>query len=103
MSRWKDTCILISASNTHQDSRGAWVYGEQKETHVFCNRFSMSLTQSANALDMGLRDTCRIQVRSCDYDGQDKARFLGKEYEIVDVATTGENTTLTLGHRIGNL
>lgn len=102
MSLYNDTVTLVGSGESYQDDMGAWHYGEPVQSEVFCNRFSLSLAQNAAALDMGLRDTIQLQVRTIDYAGQDKAIYDGTEYEVSYVSVHGDKTTITIGHKIGD-
>lgn len=102
MSRWNDEVTLVSSPEPYQDEVGSWHSGEAQESTVFCNRYAVSLSQNATALDLGLRDTVQVQVRTVDYSDQDQAIYRGKTYEISYVSCHGDNTTLTLGHKIGD-
>lgn len=102
MSRWNDELTLLGADNAYQDATGAWHEGERTRTEVFCNRFTMSLTSSATAVDMGLRDAVQVQVHTVDYDGQDQCEYHGEELDVTYVQRAGDMTTLTLGRKVGS-
>jgi hypothetical protein len=62
----------------------------------------MGLTQAASVIDMGLRVSAQVQVRACDYDGQDQARYHGEELEVTYVSGGGEYRYLTLARKVGD-
>lgn len=102
MTRWNDTCELISSPERHQDAEGNWVQGPQEATEVFCNRYSVGGSTWASVVDAGLRADAEVQVRSADYAGQDEVRYRGVEYDVTRVQDSGEFTRLTLGRRLSN-
>ena len=102
MSRWNDSIILLGAPRSYQDEAGAWHEGRREPTEVFCNPRTMGLTQAASVIDMGLRVSAQVQVRACDYDGQDQARYHGEELEVTYVSGGGEYRYLTLARKVGD-
>lgn len=102
MSRWNDTITLLSPANAYQDAAGAWHEGKRPPTEVFCNPRTMGLTQAASVIDMGLRVSAQVQVRACDYDGQDQALYHGQELEVTYVSGGGEYRYLTLARKVGD-
>ena len=112
MSRYNDTITLLSPSERYQDAGGSWHEGERKETTVFCNRFSLGLSATSAALDMGLRATAQVQVRAVDYDGQDQCYYpartsadedmTGRELDVTHATQGGDFVVLTLGRKLGN-
>lgn len=102
MTRWNDTITLLSVPSPYQDAGGAWHDGKREPKELFCNRLTMSLSQTASALDLGMRDVLQVQVRTVDYDGEDQAQYDGKTLEVTYAARRGDTTTLTLGRKIGD-
>ena len=102
MSRWNDSIILLGAPRSYQDEAGAWHEGRREPTEVFCNPRTLGLTQAASVVDLGLRVSAQVQVRACDYDGQDQARYHGQELEVTYVSGGGEYRYLTLARKVGD-
>ena len=102
MSRWNDSIVLLSSPASYQDEAGAWHEGARVPTEVFCNPRTLGLTQAASVVDLGLRVSAQVQVRACDYDGQDQARYHGQELEVTYVSGGGEYRYLTLARKVGD-
>jgi hypothetical protein len=102
VSRWNDSIILLSSPASYQDEAGAWHEGTRVATEVFCNPRTLGLTQAASVVDLGLRVSAQVQVRACDYDGQDQARYHGQELEVTYVSGGGEYRYLTLARKVGD-
>lgn len=98
--RWADTVDLISAELT-QDAEGNQRESERSAT-AFCNRYAFGASSYMAAKAAGLHADARIQLRTCDYAGQQKAVFDGTEYDIEDVSQNGDVTLLTLARRASN-
>lgn len=75
---------------------------EEVQRNVMVNVFNHSGDASLAARAQGLRLEAVIQVRSCDYQGEQRCLFKGKEYEIESPVDTGEFTRLTLVRRLNN-
>lgn len=102
MTRWNDTCLLLSHPERTQDAEGNWVQGEQFRKPVFCNRYTMGSATWASAVDAGLRADAELQLRSVDYEGEDEVIYHGREYDVTRVSDSGEFCRLTLGRRLSN-
>lgn len=70
---------------------------------VMVNVFNHSGDASLAARAQGLRLEAVIQLRSCDYDGEQRCVFRDNEYEIESPIDTGEFTRLTLVRRLPNV
>lgn len=81
---------------------GSPVETKGNEATAFANRFSIGSSTWAAGLSMGLKGECELQLRTCDYAGQQRCDIDGKEYEVEDVNNTGEFTRLLLRRRLGN-
>lgn len=99
--RWDKVAELYKAS-TSRDTEGN--HFEYKANHVvvFANARNMGLEAWAAARNLGLHADASIQVRSFEYDGQNRCVVDGVEYEIERAYDTGEYTTLTLKRRLRN-
>jgi hypothetical protein len=102
VSRWNDSIILLSSPHSYQDEAGAWHEGLRAGNEVFCNPRTMGLTQAASVVDLGLRVSAQVQVRACDYDGQDQVYYHGQELEVTYGSGGGEYRYLTLARKVGD-
>lgn len=115
MSRWNRVVTLLTPAERYQDEEGGWHYGEPERRVVFCNEYTigvmaMSHLRSSDVrmsnqnepIDVGMRNEHMIQLRSVDYQGEDRCEFEGKEYEVLYSTGAGEMRMLTIGQRIGN-
>lgn len=69
---------------------------------VMVNVFSHSGDAVLAARAQGLRLEAVIQLRSCDYDNEQRCIFRGNTYEIESPIDSGEFTRLTLVRRLNN-
>lgn len=98
--RFNSECTLVTLA-VSQDAEGNQSY-EREETELFCNEYSVSTSSFMAAQAAGLHADAEIEVRSCDYEGQELAVLNGTEYNIERVENTGEFTRLTLAERLTN-
>lgn len=98
--RFNSQATLLSIS-TSFDEYGSPVE-VQKEREVMVNVFNHSGDASLAARAQGLRLEAVLQLRSCDYHGEERCIFRDKEYEIETPNNTGEFTRLTLVRRLNN-
>lgn len=116
MSRWNRTVILLTPSEAYQDDEGGWHYGEPTERLVFCNEYTIGImamshlrssevrmANSEEPVDVGIRNEHMLQMRSIEYNGEDRCIYEGEEYEILYSTGAGEMRMLTIGQRIGNV
>lgn len=102
MARWNETVGLLSSPERYQDDEGIWHDGKQKPREVMCNRIRVGGSTWANAKAAGLKADARIQIRSCDYNGEAEVIFDGLEMDVEGVSDAGEFVTLTLGRKASN-
>lgn len=97
--RWNSTCTLIS-TQWGFDAAGNPVE-ERTEAAAFCNRFTVGATAQVAARTAGLHRDAEVQLRACDYDGQEALRIDGDpdEYTVEDVSESGDFVRLTLARR----
>lgn len=98
--RWADTVDLVTSELT-QDAEGNQTETERTDT-AFCNRYAFGATSYMAAKAAGLHADARVQLRTCDYAGQQKAVLDGTEYDVEDVSQNGDVTLLTLARRASN-
>lgn len=113
--RWNRTVTLLSPVEKYQDEEGGWHYGEPRKREIFCNEYTIGVmvmshlrssdVRMANAtepVDVGIRNEHMLQVRSLDYESEDRCIYEGEEYEILYSTGSGETRLLTIGQRIGS-
>ena len=113
--RWNKTVTLLSATEKWQDEAGLWHEGKRTERTVFCNEYTIGVVAMANLrssviravsssepVDVGLRNEHMLEVRTVDYQHEDKVFYEGEEYEVLYVSGSGETRLLTIGQRIGD-
>lgn len=98
--RWTDTVTLVSHELT-QDEWGAWHEGEATEREVFCNRRTLGARRRSEAADVGMRAVAEVEIRTCDYEGETEAVYLGETYDA-EPSVSGDFTYLTLGRRLAD-
>ena len=98
--RFNSQATLLNVS-TSFDENGSPVETTEKRD-VMVNVFNHSGDASLAARAQGLRLEAVIQLRSCDYHGEERCIFREKEYEVEAPNNTGEFTRLTLVRRLNN-
>ena len=115
MARWNRTVTLLTPTEMYQDEEGGWHYGEPEKREIFCNEYTigimvMSHLRSSEVrmdndnepVDVGIRNEHMLQIRSVDYNSEDRCIYEGEEYEILYSTGSGDMRLLTIGQRIGN-
>lgn len=100
--RWSEAITLLGQPRLTQDSSGNVIEAEPERRDVFCNQYTLGADAWATAVDIGLRADASVQVRSCDYNGEDEAIYHDVEYDIERVTASGEFTLLQLGRHVSN-
>jgi len=67
---------------------------------VFVNPMRVGSQSWAAARSAGLHADAQVQLRSCDYAGEQEVTIDGVPYDVERVADRGEFTTLTLARRV---
>lgn len=114
--RWNRTITLLSPVERYQDDEGSWHEGERTSREVFCNEMTIGtmaqahlrssdvrLENSVEPVDRGLHHEHMVQLRSIEYQGEDKCIFDGEEYEVIYITGSGEMKLLTIAQRLGNI
>ena len=70
---------------------------------VFANEMTIGFSAWNAARSNGLHADASIQMRTCDYNGEQSVTMRGVPYEVERVQSSGEYTTLTLKRRIANV
>ena len=96
--RFSETITLRSVSvEIGDDGRSATVAAD---TEAFFNRYTMGLQNRLAASSEGLKGVVEGQVRSSDYEGQERAVLGGREYLVQSAEDSGEFCRLTLAERL---
>lgn len=98
--RFNSQITLVSVDLIQQPN-GSFKEVETK-TDVFANRRSIGASTWAAERSIGLHADADVQIRTCDYNGQQYAIFDGTEYSIERVDTSGDFSILTLTNRLAN-
>lgn len=100
MTRFTKAVELVSVA-LEQDAYGGFSEVETV-SKAFGNRMTVGATAWAAARSTGLHADGSVQLRSCDYAGQERLRMDGVEYEVERAVDSGEFTVLTLARRLSN-
>lgn len=101
MSRYRETATL-SSFEVVQNGDGTRDEIETKRD-VFANELTIGFAAWNAARSNGLHADASIQLRTCDYQGEQSVTMRGIPYEVERVQSSGEFTTLTLKRRIANV
>lgn len=98
MSRYGDIATLEAVAVSIGEE------GEAIETvtsqQVFVNPYRVGASMWLAAMSAGLHADAQIELRTCDYDGQQRIVMRGVRYDIERVNDMGEFTRLTLSRRL---
>lgn len=100
MSRYS-TVIKLVKSDVEYTSEGTPDIDEAPRI-VFANNMNIGLATWSAARNNGLHADASVQIRSCDYRGEQTVLMNKDEYEVERVQDKGEFTTLTLKRRVSN-
>lgn len=95
--RWGETCVLI-AKTYSLDDEGIPQPAETRRT-VFCNPQHVGANTWSSMYEIGISVDAKLQVRTCDYEGERDVLYREKYYSVEVVQELGENTVLTLRHQ----
>ena len=99
--RWNKVATLYKVV-TSRNAEGVPEDSVESESTVFANPRNMGYEAWSAARSVGLHADASIQVRSMEYEGENRCEIDGVEYEIERAYDTGEYTTLTLKRRLRN-
>ena len=95
--RWNETCVLVAKEYT-PDEEGV-PQPTDTRTEVFCNPQHVGANTWSSMYEIGISVDAKVQVRSCDYDGQRDVLYRDKWYSVEVVDERGDFTVLTLRHQ----
>lgn len=95
--RFNETCVLVGKTY-EPDSEGV-MQPTDHESEVFCNPMHTGVNTWSSMYEIGISVDARLQVRTCDYDGQRDAFYREKWYSIEVVDEQGDLTVLTMRHQ----
>lgn len=95
--RWGETCVLVRKDYT-LDDEGVPHPRDTKRT-VFCNPQHVGANTWSSMYEIGISIDAKLQVRTCDYDGERDVYYREKWYSVETVEEMGDNTLLTLRHQ----
>lgn len=98
--RWDGTARLVTKGVAVSEDGSA--HEESKSVAVFVNVRNIGTSAWLAARSAGLHADAEIELRTCDYSGQ-QCVVIGKtEYDVERASEKGEFTTLTLSRRLRN-
>lgn len=95
--RWNETCTLV-AKTYEPDDEGVPQPTDDR-TVVFCNPQHMGAATWSSMYEIGISPDAKLQVRTCDYDGQRDVFYRDKWFSVEIVDERGDFTLLTLRHQ----
>lgn len=91
--------VALTSVRTVQREDGSFT--EVRESRgVFANPYSMGATAYMAARSAGLKADAEVQLRTCDYKGEQECVMRGLAYDVERAVDGGEFTTLTLKRRL---
>lgn len=104
VTRWNDTCILVSREKGHVDDEGV-NHERIVKREVYCNSYTLTTQAWATARLADYTADEEIQLRTGDYAGEQDVVFRGKSFSVLHVMCQGDFTRLILkqyDHDIGD-
>lgn len=95
--RWNETCTLV-AKTYEPDTEGV-MHPTDTRVQVFCNPQHVGASTWSSMYEIGISVDAKLQVRTCDFDGQRDVFYRGKWYSVEVVDERGDFTNLTLRHQ----
>ena len=95
--RWNETCVLRETTYGF-DSEGV-PQPTVKDIEVFCNPYKVGASTWSSMYEIGISLAAIIQVRTCDYDGQQDCKYRDEWLSVEYVQEQGDFTILTLRHQ----
>mgnify|MGYP001486916702 CR=1 FL=1 len=88
---WRDVVELITVT-TGENEMGDSIK-EETSRQVFANKKSIRQTEFYQAMATGLRPEIMFEVRSPDYQGEQKLSYNGKKYTIIRTFSPNDEIT----------
>ena len=98
--KWDKPLYLITETDG-QDDVGNYKPIKTKRK-VYANPFTVGRAEFSAAAQKGLKPEYSFQVNTIDYAGEEKAEYLGQEYDIYRMQQSGDKTTVYLTKRAAN-
>lgn len=89
-----DVTVAVNADGSTSEQRA--------ERRVFANRRNLGASAYMAARAAGLHADAEVQLRSCEYSGQELVLMPDGEYTVEASRDSGEFTLLTLARRLPN-
>ena len=100
MARFNDIAKLVTVRVDFNEVGAAREVREERQ--VFANAFSTSTDAALAARAQGLRLAAVLQVRTCDYHGEQLCEYGGELLDVEGASASGELTKLTLAKRLSD-
>ena len=100
MTRFNGSAVL-KANGIAVNPDGSFREAEERLS-VFVNRRNVGASAFMAARSAGLHSDAEVQLRSCDYAGQQELEMDGCEWTVERARNDGEFTVLTLARRASN-
>lgn len=95
--RFNETCVLIAKAYTPDDE--GVPHAADTPTEVFCNPQHVGATTWSSMYEIGISVDAKLQVRTCDYDGQRDVYYREEYFSVEMIEEMGDFTLLTLRHQ----
>lgn len=94
MMNWSDVIELVSVASGVDDD-GFPVDDVESKRKVFANRKSVKSSEYYAAMQSGIELSYIFEIRSVDYEGEEKLKYSGEDYEVERSYEQGEFIELT--------
>lgn len=98
--KWDKPLYFITETDG-QDDIGNYKPVKTKRK-VYANPFTVGRAEFSAAAQQGSKPEYSFQVNTIDYVGEEKAEYLGQEYDIYRTQQSGDKTTVYLTKRAAN-
>lgn len=99
---YKNIISLLETTKT-SDAIGNEVITITKQTDVLFNEHSLGAKEYYNAVSVGMRPVAEVQIRSAEYNGEEKAQLNGQIYDVLRAIKKGRfDVVLVLGFKLEN-
>lgn len=94
--------ITAFTESSSLDSMGNASLSRSNGRLLWANTYSIGTSAWLAGRSAGLHADAEVQVRSCDYKGENVVVMRGEEYSVERASDAGEFTRLVLSHRLAN-